>query len=715
MFRTRYFTMTAAVIVVVLFTYLAQPAAADDQQPAADQEAQYLVVLRSDAPAADKALACKGLAMYGGKDAVPVLAPLLADEQLASWARIALQTIPDPAAEDALREAMGKLQGKLLIGVINSIAVRRDMKAAQGLIARLGDKDIEVATASAVALGRLAEPEAVKALEATLAQGAPSLRSAAAEGCILAAETFQADGNVEQAVRLFDSVRNAEVPRQRMVEATRGAILARGVAGIPLLVEQLRSADKARFAIGLRAARELAGSKVTEALTAELQQASPERQVFLLMVLADRGDAAALPAVLQATKSGSQEVRGVAIRALGRLGNASCVPMLLEAALSDDAELSPVALSVLADMSGKEVDEDVVARLAGADGKTRLILIQLAGVRTIGSAVPLLLKAAADPDEQVRAAALIALGSTIGPENLPVLIARVSSAQDSAEAVAAVKALGAACQRMPNGESCAEQLVAAMSSAPDASKCRFLEVLAVLGGDKALQTVAAAAKAPQPEMRETATRMLGEWMTMDAAPVLLDLAKCATEEKYQVRALRGYIRLLRQFPLEDEERIEMCRMALEAARRDDEKKLVLEVLQRYPSVTTLRLAIELIKTPSLKDEAMATALSIAQQTRAEPAEIQKLLAHVRQSPMKVEILRAEYGSGKQTKDVTDILRQQARDFPVIALPGANYNAGLGGDPAPGVPKELKIQYRLNGKPGEITLRENATIVLPMPE
>ena len=710
MFRTRYFPVLTA----VLFTGLALSAVAQDQN-AADQAARHLAVLQSEAPAADKALACKGLAMYGDKECIPALAPLLADEQLACWARIALQTIPDPAADDALRAALDKLEGNLAIGVINSIAVRRDTKATGALIARLGHKDAEVAQAAAVALGRLAGPEAVKALETALTKGSPALRSAAAEGCILAAEQLQADGNTEQAVRLFDVVRAAELPKQRIVEATRGAILARGSAGIPLLMEQLRSADNELFGIGLRAARELAGGKVTEALAAELQQVSPERQVQLLMVVADRGDTAALPVVLQAAKSDSEEVRRMAVRALGYLGNASCVPMLLEMALSEDASLAPVALSVLADVSGEGVNDDIVARLADADGKMRLVLLELAGQRVIRAAVPLLLSAAGDPDVQVRAAALTALGKTIGPDHLPVLMERVSKAEDGAEVSAAVKALGAASQRMPDVEACAQQLVAAMTSAPDASKCRFLEVLAALGGDKALETVAAAASAPQPEMRETATRMLGEWMTIDAAPVLLDLAKNLPEEKYQVRALRGYIRLLRQFPLEDDQRIEMCRAALNAAQRDEERKLVLEVLQRYPGAETLRLAIELLEVPSLKDDAMATAFVIAKRGRAEPAQIQSLLAHMQQAPMKVEIVRAEYGAGKKVRDVTDILRKHAGNFPVIALPGASYNTSLGGDPAPNTPKELKIQYRINGKPGEVTLRENATIVLPMPE
>ncbi len=710
MFRTRYFPVLTA----VLFACLVLPAVAQDQN-AADQAARHLAVLQSEAPAADKALACKGLAMYGGKECVPALAPLLADEQLACWARIALQTIPDPAAGDALRAALDKLEGNLAIGVINSIAVRRDTKATGALIARVGDKDAEVAQAAAVALGRLGGPAAVKALETALTKGSPALRSAAAEGCILAGEQLQAGGSAEQAVRLFDVVRAAELPKQRIIEATRGAILARGSAGIPLLMEQLRSADNDLFGIGLRAARELAGGKVTEALAAELPQVSPERQVQLLMVLADRGDTAALPVVLQAAKSDSEEVRRMAVRALGYLGNASCVPMLLEMALSEDASLAPVALSVLADVSGEGVDDDIVARLADAGGKMRLVLIELAGQRVIRAAVPLLLSAADDPDIQVRAAALTALGKTIGPDHLPVLMERVSKAEDGAEVSAAVKALGAASQRMPDVEACAGQLVAAMTSAPDASKCRFLEVLAALGGDRALETVAAAASAPQPEMRETATRMLGEWMTIDAAPVLLDLAKNLPEEKYRVRALRGYIRLLRQFPLEDDQRIEMCRAALNAAQRDEERKLVIEVLQRYPGAETLRLAIELLEVPSLKDDAMATAFVIAKRGRAEPAQIQKLLAHMQQSPMKVEIVHAEYGAGKKVRDVTDILRKHAGNFPVIALPGASYNTSLGGDPAPNTPKELKIQYRIDGKPGEVTLRENATIVLPMPE
>ncbi len=95
------------------------------------REKELLAVLRSDTPPADKAIACKQLAIYGSSEAVPDLAKLLSDPQLASWARIALEAIPGPKPDEALRKAAESLQGDLLVGTINSIGVRRDAGAVE--------------------------------------------------------------------------------------------------------------------------------------------------------------------------------------------------------------------------------------------------------------------------------------------------------------------------------------------------------------------------------------------------------------------------------------------------------------------------------------------------------------------------------------------------------------------------------------------------------
>jgi hypothetical protein len=113
-------------------------------------------------------------------------------------------------------------------------------------------------------------------------------------------------------------------------------------------------------------------------------------------------------------------------------------------------------------------------------------------------------------------------------------------------------------------------------------------------------------------MKETSSRLLGEWMTADAGPVLLDVAKTVREDKYKIRALRGYIRVAKQLAARGDDRVDMCRKALEVCQRDDEKMLVLEVLELNPTAQGLPLAVSLLKQASLKDKAGSVAVAIAE-------------------------------------------------------------------------------------------------------
>ena len=56
-------------------------------------ETALIAILVADGPKADKAMACKRLAVYGSEKAVPELAKLLTDPELASWTQIALEAI----------------------------------------------------------------------------------------------------------------------------------------------------------------------------------------------------------------------------------------------------------------------------------------------------------------------------------------------------------------------------------------------------------------------------------------------------------------------------------------------------------------------------------------------------------------------------------------------------------------------------------------------
>ena len=637
--HTTRFTVHRLVLFSILVLSSAAPAPAqENSKPAQPSEADLIQLLRSDAPAAAKAPACKQLAIYGSEAAVPELAKLLADEQLASWSRIALEAIPGSAADEALRGAIPSLKGKLLVGVINSIGVRRDGAAVEVLTGRLQDQDVETASAAAAALGHIGNTAAVKALRQALADGrAPAsapvaVRAAIAEGCVLCAERLLAAGSRDEAVAVYDQVRQAEVPKQNVLEATRGAILARQSDGIPLLIEQLKSPDKSFFQIGLSTARELPDVAVSPALAAELVGASPERAALLLHVLADRGDKTVLPAVLQTVLSGPTEVRIAALGVLPRLGDETLVEPLLQMAAGQDAELALAAKSAVAGLPGDKIDADLKLRLASAQDVASPVLIEIVGLRRIES-TPELIKLSGHSDAAVRRAALAALGATIGLKDLSVLISEVTEPQHPDDAQAAQQALLAACIRMPEGDACAEQLAVAMSSAPAPTKGTLLEIVGAMGGVRSLEIMSAAGKGGDPQLQEIVIRVLGRSLNLDAAPVLLDLAKTAPGASYQVNALRGYIRFARQFVKADAQRVEMCQQAWAIAQRMEEKKLVLEVLGRTQSMAALRMAVAATETPELKEDGARAALAIAQKIGDKPG-VQELIAKIRPSEAK---------------------------------------------------------------------------------
>jgi HEAT repeat protein len=611
--------LKSALILVSLLAFSASAVPRIRAAEALPTEAELIAVLRSDASEADKALVCKKLAIKGSAAAVGDLTKLLSNERLASWARIPLEAIPGAEADAALRTAAGSLSGRLLVGVINSIGVRRDAAATSLLEGRLADADAEVATAAAAALGKIGTPAAAAILAKQLTAVEPRLDHMA-QAAIVCAERLLAAGQAAEAAKLCDAVRMAKVSEQRQAEATRGLILARGKDGIPMLIETLRSPARRLANIGLFTARELldgpTAGDVDVAIVDEIPRlaggGNADKAALLVNVLADRNADGGAPAGLQATvlrwaASSPQVVRLAALEAIGRIGDASAVDPLVS--LAADPAVSDAARMALVALPGEAVNRVVIGRLSGADAKLQPILAQVIGARRI-PAVAQLQPLVASTDPTVRVAALEALGNVVDLASLGLLVDPVVKPRDAAEGEAAHKALRTACVRMPDREACAEKLATAVAAASGDTKVKLLEIAGDVGGTKALATVKAAAMSGEESLADAATRLLGKWMTADAAPVLLDLAAAPIGDKYQTRAIRGYIRIARQFALADAERAEMCKKALAAAKDAADRKSVLEILPRYPSSAMLAVAEQASKLPGLDAEAKAAADAI---------------------------------------------------------------------------------------------------------
>jgi HEAT repeat protein len=581
------------------------------------EQQKLLALLSSDASRQQKQEACQRLAAIGTKEAVPTLAGLLATERLSHGARIALEAIPDPAAVEALRNAIPQLKGHLLIGVVNSVGVRRDVQSLATLRGLITDADPQVACAAAAAVGKIGTPEAAKLLTPALTSTEGEVREAVGRACLRCAELLAGENNRPASLAVYDSVRQADVSERIRAAAIRGIILGRPPVGEGALAETLKSQSPIQFAMGLRVACEVRDPAMTQVLLAQVPALPLERQSLVIRVLGDRADAAARPAVVEALKNASPEIRAAAAQALATLGDRSTINALLAAAVDANTEVAATARDSLAALGGEGVDAALVDLLGKAEGSSRLVVLEVVGRRHVRAAVPVLIPLADSPDAGLRRAAIAALGRTVTLEQLPMLIERYLKASKAEDTAAALAALKGACTQISDKQRCAQMLVEHQAQVPTAGKCALYEMLGSLGGPHALKAVVDGAKNPDEKARDVATRVLGDWPTIDAAEPLLQLAKSMAESRYRSRALRGYLRIARQMDLSDRTRLEMGRAALAQAERDEERALAFDALSRVPSVQALELVVPHLKTESLKTPACVAAVTIAEKLQGD--------------------------------------------------------------------------------------------------
>jgi HEAT repeat protein len=197
-------------------------AAHGDASLRAELEKRFGVLLGDDSSRATKEYACRKLAMIGTTASVPALAALLSSEDNSHMARFALERIGAPEAAEALRTALGKVEGNLKIGMISSLASRGD-KASVAAIGGLLGGDPKIAAAAAEALGTLRTPEAAAALAGAKATG--EVAAAITDARLACAEAFIAKGDRSAAKAIYESI-NAAVGAEPKTHRERAVRVA---------------------------------------------------------------------------------------------------------------------------------------------------------------------------------------------------------------------------------------------------------------------------------------------------------------------------------------------------------------------------------------------------------------------------------------------------------------------------------------------------------
>ena len=206
-------------------------------------EMSAVATIKSNAPRMEKDHACRILRVIGTTDSIDALGALLADEELSHIARYALEYMPYPEADKALRDAIGKARGQVKVGIINSLAMRNNAQNVDTLLLLLKDSDAKVAGSAAWALGRIGSPQAVRALSEYYRNARKDMQTAVADGLLNAAAQLLAKGRLTEALAIYKQLNRADAPEHVRMGAFAGTIDAQPDEAADLLIKAVKSDD----------------------------------------------------------------------------------------------------------------------------------------------------------------------------------------------------------------------------------------------------------------------------------------------------------------------------------------------------------------------------------------------------------------------------------------------------------------------------------------
>ncbi len=249
--------------------------------------------------------------------------------------------------------------------------------------------------------------------------------------------------------------------------------------------------------------------------------------------------------------------------------------------------------------------------LADAPPSAQPALIEILAERKAGEYADAVLAQAKNENEDVRRAALAALEHVVRARDLPQVIDLLLSTINGAEVLPIQNAVVSAANQIFDPERRADLVLIALDKASGAKRLNLLRPLSRIGGGNALQTVIVLTRNADPQVQSVAVYTLSNWPDVSAADDLSRIARTTGERKFRSYALQGIVRLAGGAFVSPEKKWALLKEAMELAKENDEKNVVLNGLANVKTRESLALAAGFLDDPQLQARAAQAAVRIA--------------------------------------------------------------------------------------------------------
>jgi hypothetical protein len=381
-----------------------------------------------------------------------------------------------------------------------------------------------------------------------------------------------------------------------------------------LIVKLLSHPDREFRAAGLDQIRSgTKGTDNTRFFAGQLPKIEPSAQAALLGALADRGDAAARPPVLEVLKSSDNEgVRVAAIAALGKLGGADDLPTLFPLLSAKSDPERQATRASLVQLRGASVSAQIAAEMTKAPAAEKVTLLDVLATRRARDQAATIIAASTADEAQVRVAAMNALGRVGQPEYLAEMIPGVLKAEKGGERDAAERNVALVCLKIENDDQRGEALINAVEKAGKEESDQLLSLIGRVGGKKLIEYVAGIATGPSAARRKLGIDALSKWPNASVADKLLEITKNATVGAERSQAFQGFVKIgATRDDRNDNQRLERMKQAMEIAKTPEERSLVINRCRTAYSVETVRFVLPFVEKEEFAQITCETIVEIA--------------------------------------------------------------------------------------------------------
>lgn len=554
-----------------------------------------------------KQYTCRMLRHCASEACVPVLAPKLTDKDLSAFVRLVFQGLESPAADKALIDALSKAGNtEIKVGLIGTLGQRGSSASVKAIKPYLTSSRSELQMGAITALGNIGGKEAAKAL--VQAKVKSELASAWIHAQLKCAGTLDAK-NAESVYRKFF--------QESYDEQIRAAALVGLVALSPdRAADAVLTTLFSDNACLKQTATGLLDRMPTDKLTGRLLQLEPDLQIRVLGILSQRKAADAENAVLQLAAGDNTVVRNAAYNTLAQIGGVHSVGMLISKAPQDDA-----AFEALCAMQAQSTDMALIQQFKQADDdKVKGRLLECLSQRKTAEALPLFIELAKGDWGRSCKAAIDGMATLIAETDFQIYADLLKTSKDKKKILAIENSIASAAQRQVDKEACAKPLAAAYPKAEGEAQYAIIRALGSIGGETAREILMKGLTSTESETKDAAVRGLCNWPNTNVADQLIDLATNSDNEKYQVLALRGYIRLANGFD-EEKDAMPMCREVVTITDRPDVLKSVIACAKRFRSVDTIAFLTPMLDNPAIANEAGWALIEVSHGWRTQSASL----------------------------------------------------------------------------------------------